>query len=111
MPSNFIQSGPLTYKDLLNQRVEDRFYRTTRRLAVELDILRRRDLDLELSRILSGGPAGIAPAKADDFIAQSVRKILDIRKRLGIETAAGQNSPLDDLLKPSKKGALFDKTS
>lgn len=110
MTASFIQNGPLSYKNLLNQRVEDNFARTTRRLALELDILRRRDLDLELSRILSGAPSKTAAPAQDDFIAQSIKKILDIRKRLGIEAPAGRNTPLDDLLK-APKGTLFDKTS
>lgn len=109
MVSNFIQNGPVSYKNLLNQRIEDKFLRTTQRLALELDILRRRDLDLELGRIVSGVQKDtVLPAQAD-FISQSIKKILDIRKRLGIETPAGGNKPLDELLK-TPKGAFLDKT-
>ena len=111
MVLNFNPAGLASYKDLLNQRSDERFLRITQRLAVELDILRRRDLDVELGRIFSGGQSVTAPSKQDDFIARSIERILDIRKRLGIETPAGQNSPLDDLLKPSPKGSLLDQTS
>lgn len=110
MNGNFIQNGSVSYKNLLNQRIDSRFSRLTQRLAVELDILSRRDLDLELSRITGGAPSKTAAPAQDDFIAQSIKKILDIRKRLGIDAPAGRNTPLDDLLK-APKGTLFDKTS
>lgn len=109
MVGNLIQNGPVSYKNLLNQRIDEKFARTTRRLALELDILRRRDLDLELSRILSGAPSKTAAPAQEDFIAQSIKKILDIRKRLGIEAPAGAGKPLNELL-TAPKGAILDKT-
>lgn len=111
MVTHFIQSGSLSYKDLLNQRSDERFLRITQRLAVELNILHARDLGQLQGDLSSRLNSSTALAPQDDFIAQSIKKILDIRKRLGIESPAGQNSPLDDLLKPSLKGSLLDKTS
>ncbi|MCB1681483.1 MAG: hypothetical protein H6858_01545 [Rhodospirillales bacterium] len=111
MVTHFIQSGSLSYKDLLNQRSDERFLRITQRLAVELNILHARDLGQLQGDLPSRLNNSTALASQDDFIAQSIKKILDIRKRLGIESPAGQNSPLDDLLKPSLKGSLLDKTS
>lgn len=108
MFSDFIQNGPVSYKNVLNQRIEDKFTRTTQRLALELDILRRRDLDLELGRIIPGAQKDSAPNVQEDFIARSIKRILDIRKRMGIETPAGGNRPLDELL-AAPKGTFLDK--
>ncbi len=117
MISNFSSAGFASYKDILNQRADDKFVRTTQRLAAELDILSRRDLDVELGRIFAGdvrpgsgnasqNPAETAKTLQQDYIKQSIEDILEIRRRLGIETPRGANVPLEELFKLEKGGVV-----
>ena len=117
MISNFSSAGFASYKDILNQRADDNFIRTTQRLAAELDILRRRDLDVELGRIFAGdtgsgggdstqNPAETAKTLQQDYIKQSIEDIQEIRRRLGIETPKGANVPLEDLFGIGKGGVV-----
>jgi hypothetical protein len=45
----------------------------------------------------------------DDFIAGSIKEIIELRQSLGITTPAGENRPLEDLFK-GIKGSVFNET-
>ena len=107
---SFIQNNDFNYKNALNQQITDNLTRTTQRLALELDILRNRDLNLELAKITAPNQGKIAVTIQSEAISQSIKDILDIRKSLGIEEAAGENKPLEELFKVSK-GTILDEKS
>ena len=114
MAINLIHNFDSSYKVLFNQRISDKMLQTTQRLARELDILRNRDLDLALGEITGQNQAENKDKATlntqNEIISQSIQDILDIRERLGIEQAAGDNKPLEELFHINK-GALLDKES
>ncbi len=111
MTINFINSYNNSYKDLYNQKLSNKLASTTARLAAELDILRNRDIDLEIKNITTQNKEDEAATLQSDFISQSIKDIIDIRERLGITQAAGSNLPLEELFQTHKNGSLLDTKS
>ncbi len=110
MAINLIHNFDSSYKVLFNQRISDKMLQTTQRLARELDILRNRDIDLALGKITGQDKKDATIKTQNEIISQSIQDILDIRERLGIQQAAGDNKPLEELFRINK-GALLDKES
>ena len=114
MAINLIHNFDSSYKVLFNQRISDKLLQTTQRLARELDILRNRDIALALGKITGQNQVENKEKASfktqNEIISQSIKDILDIRERLGIETPAGDNKPLEELFHINK-GALLDQES
>ncbi len=116
MAINFISNYDNSYKSIYNQQLSNKLASTTARLSEELDILRNRDIDLAVKNLTATtktpqNTEESATSLQSDFISQSIKDILDIRKSLGITEAAGNNIPLEELFQTYKTGEIIDTQS